>query len=85
MPNCAVIIFGHVVIHINYEHMQKQKLVLFNVINLVIFVTRFSDFLIPLDTFFKSLATKSVSWTNLIYIPRLSHDVIKASSLIYSI
>ncbi len=47
------------------------------------FVTRFSNFLTPLETFFKSLATKSISWTNLIYIPRLSHDVIKASSLIY--
>ncbi len=47
------------------------------------FVTRFSNIFTPLGTFFKSLATKSIYWTNLIYIPRLTHDVVKASSLIY--
>ncbi len=31
------------------------------------FVTRFSEFVTPLETFFKNLATKSISWTNFIY------------------
>ncbi len=85
MPNCAVIIFWHAVIQINYEHMQKQE-DQWNITNLCCSqCCQFSDFVtIDLVTsspvlrlFFKSIATKATSWTNL-YIPRLSHDVITA-------